>query len=121
MGYAVKPGAYDLFTLHRLIEQGNLSYFDMAALEYHYFGEGVSIMDTLDYFHLCLWKAHTALLDNVITAADLNEVSPILDEIEEELDMIGTWQELFDDFIIHDCDFANFTSNLASYYEDVEA
>ena len=35
--------------------------------------------------------------------------------------MIGTWQELFDDFIIHDCDFANFTSNLASYYEDVEA
>ncbi len=120
MGYAVKPGAYDLFMVHTMIEQGNLSYFDMAALEYHHFGEGAPIMDILDYFRSCLWKVHTCLLDMVITSGDLDRVSPILDEVSDELDMIETWQDLFDWFNAYERDFADFTSTLASCYEGVE-
>ena len=131
MGVKVTQAMYSLINIHRMIESGNLSYFDLAAAAYHYAMFQASESEranteswhpywTVDYFRRCLWAAHTALLDNVITAADLDEVSPILDEINEELDMIGIWEELVDEFIINDCDFANFTSNLASYYEDCE-
>ena len=132
MGIAVTPDNYGFLSLQSMLTTGNLSYFDLAVIEYQHFYDHASKDEranpvtwhpvyTVDYFRRRLWEANTAVLDNVITAADLDEVSPILDEIEEELDMIGIWQELFDDFIIHDCDFANFTSNFAGYYEDVEA
>ena len=132
MGFAVAPGMATLFTVNSLIESGNVSFFDLAVLEYHHFIANASEIEranteswhpywTVDYFRRRLWEVHTCILDNVITAADLDEVSPILDEISEELDMIATWEELVDEFIINDCDFANFTSNLASYYEDVES
>lgn len=131
MGFGVAPGMATIFTVHSLIESGNVSFFDLAVLEYHHFIANASESEhtcteswhpyyTVDYFRRCLWAARTALLDNVITAADLDEVSPILDEIDEEMDMIDTWEELVDEFIINDCDFANFVSNLASYYEDGE-
>ena len=131
MGVKVTQAMYSLVNVHRMIESGNLSYFDLAAAEYHYFMLQASESERanteswhpywmVDYFRRRLWDVHNALLDNVITAADLDEVSPILDEINDELEMIMTWEELVDEFIIDDCDFANFTSNLASYYEDVE-
>lgn len=132
MGIAVNPATCNVFSLHSLLNSGNMSYFDLAVIEYQHFLDHASKEElsntaawhpywTVDYFRRRLWDAHTALLDNVITSADLDEVSPILDEINEELDMIAIWEELVDEFIIGDCDFDNFTSNLASYYEDVEA
>ena len=127
MGFAVAPGMATLFTIHSLIETGNISFFDLSVLEYHHFiastpeSERACIESwhpyyTINYFRRCLGKAYTAIMDNVITAADLDEVSPILDEIDEELDMIGIWDELLSEFIFNDCDFANFVSNLANYY-----
>ena len=131
MGVKVTQAMYSLVNIHRMIESGNLSYFDLAAAAYHYAMFQASESEranteswhpywTVDYFRRCLWAARTALLDNVITSADLDEVSPILDEIAEEMDMIDTWEELVDEFIIHDCDFASFTSSLAGIYEDIE-
>ena len=131
MGVKVTQAMYSLVNIHRMIESGNLSYFDLAAAAYHYSMFQASESEracteswhpywTVDYFRRCLWAARTALLDNVITSADLDEVSPILDEIAEEMDMIDTWEELVDEFIIHDCDFASFTSSLAGIYEDIE-
>ena len=131
MGIAVNPNTCNLFRLHSLLNTGNMSYFDLAVIEYHHFRDHANKYElanpaiwhplyTVDYFRRRLYDVRRYLLDSVTTSADLDLVEPILDEVCEELNMISTWEELVDEFIFDDCDFANFTSNLASYYEDVE-
>lgn len=132
MGIAVKPNTCNLFRLHSLLNTGNMSYFDLAVIEYYHFFDYATKDEranpavwhplyTVDYFRRRLMDVRRYLLDSVTSAADLDLVSPILDEVCEELDMISTWEELVDEFIFTDCSFANFTSNLASYYEDEES
>ena len=131
MGIAVNPNTCNLFRLHTLLNTGNMSYFDLAVIEYHHFRDHATkdelanpatwhTLHTVDYFRRRLTDVRRYLLDTVTTAADLDEVSPILDEVCDELHMIAIWEELVDMFIFDDCDFANFSNSLASIYEDIE-